>query len=176
MELISLVPHRKADWPSIRRHCCQFMLRYAGQRTWTKEIRVLEQLKYEELQEPGTSLLGVTVRGEEGLTVVGVLFTARCGEQAVLLAVHPLYRRRRLGTALLQAQQKLHGRITCHVPLLHAAALRLCFQAGMTAIGMTRDAETSRSCLLFRWPEVPLAPGKEPQSTQVGDWLCLSPS
>lgn len=175
MEIGSIIPSA-AEWPAVRQECYEFMRRFGSKRLTLAGCTLFRRLSYEDLALPGTSLVAATVRGEEGRTPIGISFTAGYGMQACLVAVHPLYRSRRIGTALLRTQLSRLGKLNFRVPGDHYAALKMCFYAGMRAEGLETDL-TGKAAFILNGEAVRPAGNEKhnPDTNQEGELLCLSP-
>ncbi|WP_235439837.1 N-acetyltransferase [Paenibacillus sp. DMB20] len=136
MEIGSVFPSNPAEWPDIRRQCYEFMRRFGSKRLTVEGCFHLKTLALDRLKQPGTALTAVTVRGEQGRMPIGLSFAAGYGQTACLVAVHPLYRGRRIGTSLLLYQLSRLGRLRCKVAVDNIASLQMCFHAGMRAIAL----------------------------------------
>lgn len=165
MKLSSLSLSR-AEWPHAKDQCCEFFLRYINKRLIHEDIHCLAALSYNELQLPGTSIVTATVRSDVGDIPVGIGFAANYGEDAWMVAVHPLYRNRGIGSSLIRLQLNQLGRLQCKVPADHSACLKMCFHAGLQAVAMEQGSITA---LIMKGIT-------SADSIQVGELLCQNPS
>ncbi|MFD1908306.1 hypothetical protein ACFTAO_12265 [Paenibacillus rhizoplanae] len=120
----------------------------------------------------GVSLLVATLRGQNGRQLAGVSFVSGFGKEACVVAVHPLYRNKHTGTALLTAQLERLGQLECHVACDNAASLKMCFNSGLAAVDLI-NGPTGKPTLLLRSPLSAVDPATLPQG---GELLCQSPS
>ncbi|MBW4084170.1 GNAT family N-acetyltransferase [Paenibacillus sp. S150] len=151
----------------------EFLRKYGEQRITLRGCRVLSRLTPEQLSQPGASLLVATVRGQNGRQLAGVSFVSGFGKEACLVAVHPLYRNRHTGTALLTAQLERLGSLECAVASDNAASLKMCFNTGLVAVALT-SGPTGKPTLLLRSQ---LLPSRPPIILpQEGELLCQNPS
>ncbi|WP_234032660.1 N-acetyltransferase [Paenibacillus faecalis] len=127
MEISSILPDSSVEWPDIRQQCYDFLCRFGSRRLSSEGCSILQNMHYDQLQLPGTSLIAATVRGELGKIPVGICFTAGFGEDACLIAVHPLYRKRRIGTSLILFQLSKLKHMHCNVAIDHIQLLRCVF-------------------------------------------------
>ena len=82
------------EWQYARQQCSEFFRRYSNKRLTREGYQRLASLSYDELLQPGTSIMAATVRSDIGRIPVGICFAADYGEGACMIAVHPLYRGR----------------------------------------------------------------------------------
>lgn len=136
MQISSLSP--QGDWNRQHARVLRFLFEHGGIRSVREDYLKLAGVKELDLRVPGTSLLFATVRGEAGPVLAGASFVAGYGKEAFLIAVHPLYRRKGIGSALLKAQLDRLGKLECRAGLNQIPFLGLCFKAGLTASSLTR--------------------------------------
>ncbi|MWV44034.1 hypothetical protein GRF59_10350 [Paenibacillus sp. HJL G12] len=140
MKVTSLLSLPREDWNRQHSRVLRFLFEHGGKQTVRKDYVRLAQANEHFLRQPGTSLLTATVRGETGPVLIGASFIENYGEDAFLIAVHPLYRRKRVGYSLLTEQLERLGRIQCQAGLNQISFLNLCFRAGLTASSLTKAA------------------------------------
>ncbi|MFC7681010.1 N-acetyltransferase [Paenibacillus sp. GCM10028914] len=177
MEITSISARNESDWCDIREQCYEFMCRYGNRRLTREGCSNLQKLSFQQLNQPGTSLISATVRGEEGRIPVGICFVAGFGETACLIAVHPLYRNKGIGTSLILSQQLKLGRLQCKVATDNYSSLKMCFQAGMHAVAI-ENGPTGKATLIMSGGSSLLARALydlDSDSTQEGESLCLNP-
>ncbi|MHA6529562.1 GNAT family N-acetyltransferase [Paenibacillus sp. BAC0078] len=173
MQISSIYDSDPGRWKSRLAGLLEFLREYGEQRITLRGCRVLARLTPEQLALPGVSLLVATLRGQNGRQLAGVSFVSGYGKEACLVAVHPLYRNRHTGTALLTGQLKRLGRLECAVASDNAASLKMCFNSGLAAVALT-TGPTGKPTLLFRSP---LPSGSHKANLpQEGELLCQSPS
>jgi len=133
VEITQLSLSHPDEWPYVRQQCRDFFRRYGSKRLTLDGVQRLGSLTYEQLKEPGTSIIAATVRGDVGTIPIGMCYAEDYGESACLIAVHPLYRSRGIGSSLIRSQLSRLGRLRCKVAADHIASLKICFQAGLQA-------------------------------------------
>lgn len=173
MQISSIYDSEPGRWASRLAGLLEFLREYGEQRITLRGCRVLAALTPEQLALPGISLLVATVRGQNGRQLAGVSFVSGYGKEACLVAVHPLYRNRHAGTALLTEQLRRLGRLECSVASDNAASLKMCFNSGLAAVGLT-TGPTGKPTLLLRAPLTPVS--HKANLPQEGELLCQSPS
>ncbi|WP_150267232.1 N-acetyltransferase [Paenibacillus tepidiphilus] len=149
MQISSVYDSSPERWKLKLSGLLEFLKQNGEQRLTLRGCRVLARLTPEQLGLPGVSLLVATVRGQNGRQLAGVSFVSGYGKEACLVAVHPLYRNRRTGTALLSAQLQRLGRLECQVACDNAASLRMCFNSGLAAVDLL-TGKTGKPTLLLR--------------------------
>lgn len=184
MLISSVFDARPDEWERQLEGMLQFLRRYGERRLTAEGFVRLAALVPGDLALPGTSLLTVSVRGQFGRQLAGVSFVQDYGRGACLVAVHPLYRGRNLGAALLSSQLRRLGRLECKVACDNTASLKACFLAGMTAVGLQKGPK-GRPVLRFistgdagsaRLPQQADSAAPTPfQYKQEGDRLCENP-
>lgn len=155
MELTSISPDNPADWPSIREQCYDFMCRFGSRRLTLERCKTLQKMSFDQLQHPGASLIAATVRGEYGRMPVAICFVAGFGEEACLIAVHPLYRNRHIGTSLILFQLSILGRLRCKVAVDNYSSLKMCFHAGMQAVSLEKGPTGKPALIMIGGCEMP---------------------
>lgn len=136
MKISSLSLSSPDEWPHAKQQCSDFFRRYSNERLIHEVRHCLEMLSYDELQKPGTSIVAATVRSDVGRIPVGIGFAANYGEDAFMVAVHPLYRNRRIGSSLIRSLLIQFGRLRCKVAAEYSASLKMCFHAGLQAVAL----------------------------------------
>ncbi|MGG3307197.1 GNAT family N-acetyltransferase [Paenibacillus lautus] len=179
MEISCLSLSSPEDWPHARQQCSDFFRRYGNKRLTREGYQCLASLSYEGLLQPGTSIMAATVRSDIGRIPVGICFAADYGEGACMIAVHPLYRNRHIGSSLIRSQLSKFGRLRCKVAADHSASLQMCFHAGLKAIAL-EQGPTSKPTLVMSGV-LPLHPSQScstssADSIQEGELLCQNPS
>lgn len=127
------------EWSRQHARVLRFLFEYGGKQAMREDYLQLARADGPDLQQPGNSLLLATVRGEAGPTLIGASFVADYGRDAFLIAVHPLYRRKGIGSALLSSQLERLGKIETRVGLNQISLLNLCFKAGLTASSLSKE-------------------------------------
>ncbi|WP_151735466.1 N-acetyltransferase [Paenibacillus tengchongensis] len=172
MQISSVYDCGPEQWKQKLSGLLEFLKEHGEQRLTLRGCRVLARLTPEQLGSPGVSLLVATVRGQNGRQLAGVSFVSGYGKDACLVAVHPLYRNRRTGTALLSAQLRRLGRLECQVACDNPASLKMCFNSGLAAVDLL-TGKTGKPTLLLR----PLPQeGAADILSQGGDPLCRNRS
>lgn len=174
MEISCLSLSSPEEWPHARQQCSEFFRRYSNKRLTREGYQRLASLSYDELLQPGTSIVAATVRGDIGRIPVGICFAADYGESACMIAVHPLYRNRQIGSSLIRSQLSRFGRLRCKVAADHTASLQMCFHAGMQAIALEQGL-TGKPTLIMSGT-LPLHQPFNADSIQEGEPLCRNPS
>lgn len=172
MQISSIYDSNPRQWNARLAGLLDFLREYGEQRITLRGCRVLARLTPEQLAEPGVSLLVATVRGQTGRQLAGVSFVSGFGQEACLVAVHPLYRNRHIGTALLSAQHQRLGRLECSVASDNTPSLKMCFNSGLAAVGL-HTGPTGKPTLQLRSLQIVNSSTIFPQE---GDLLCQSPS
>jgi GNAT superfamily N-acetyltransferase len=171
MQISSIYDSDPGQWNSKLAGLLEFLRDHGEKRITLRACRQLARLTPEQLAVPGVSLLVATVRGQNGRQLAGVSFVSGYGEEACLVAVHPLYRGRHTGTALLSAQLQRLGRLECQVACDNPASLKMCFNSGLAAVALT-NGPTGKPTLLLR----PLTGSSAAILPQEGELLCQNPS
>ncbi|MGG3504587.1 GNAT family N-acetyltransferase [Paenibacillus lautus] len=179
MEISCLSLSSPEEWPHARQQCSDFFRRYGNKRLTREGYQCLASLSYEGLLQPGTSIMAATVRSDIGRIPVGICFAADYGEGACMIAVHPLYRNRHIGSSLIRSQLSKFGRLRCKVAADHSASLQMCFHAGLKAVAL-EQGPTSKPTLVMSGV-LPLHPFQScstssADSIQEGELLCQNPS
>lgn len=170
MEITAISPVNELEWLDIREQCNDFISRFGSRRHTQGELKQLQKMPFNELHQPGTSLIAATVRGEYGQVPVGVCFVSGFGQKSFLIAIHPLYRNRNLGPSLILSQKSTLGYLYCKVGVDHYSSLHICFDAGMHAIALERSSTGKPTLIMSTCPmESPAS-----NSMQEGDLLCLN--
>ncbi|GAB6926658.1 hypothetical protein JCM10914A_06410 [Paenibacillus sp. JCM 10914] len=177
MEISRLTLSDQEQWPYIQRQCVDFFRRYSHRHLAREGYQRLLSLTAAELKEPGNSIITATVRADVGSVPVGICFVAEYGAGACMIAVHPLYRKRQIGSSLIAAQLSAVGRLKCKVAIHHLASLQTCFRAGLQAIALENDPAGKPSLIMSG--ELPLFPSPSAPNAdtiQEGELLCQNPS
>lgn len=179
VEISCLSLSNPEEWPHARQQCSDFFRRYSNKRLTREGYQRLALLSYDELLQPGTSIMAATVRSDVGRIPVGMCFAADYGEGACMVAVHPLYRNRHIGSSLIRSQLSKFGRLQCKVAADHSASLQMCFHAGLQAIAL-EQGPTGKPTLVMSGT-LPLHPfhsssASRADSVQEGELLCQNPS
>ncbi|OKP75731.1 hypothetical protein A3844_10235 [Paenibacillus helianthi] len=173
MQISSIYDTDPVRWKIRLAGLLEFLREHGERRITLRGCRVLARLTPEQLSQPGVSLLVATVRGQNGRQLAGVSFVSGFGKDASLVAVHPLYRNRHTGTALLSAQLERLGSLECTVACDNTASLKMCFNTGLVAVALN-DGPTGKPTLLLRSPFLPGSPSIT--LPQEGELLCQNPS
>lgn len=181
MKISSLYDTELGPWKRQLSSLLQFARLYGEQRIPKESLKTLARLTPDQLSIPGVSLLVASVRGQQGRELSGISFVSGYGKETCLLAVHPLYRNKHTGSALLTEQLARLGRLECRVDAEHTAGLKMCFNAGLAAVAFVNGA-TEKPTLLLRSPEsighsssLPMQEDvfiTDFKTTQEGDLLC----
>lgn len=171
MQISSIYDSNPRQWNARLAGLLDFLREYGEQRITLRGCRVLARLTPEQLAKPGVSLLIATVRGQTGRQLAGVSFVSGYGKEACLVAVHPLYRNKHTGTALLSAQLRRLGSLECSVASDNIPSLKMCFNSGLAAVGLI-TGPTGKPTLQMRSPQ---AVSSTTISSQEGELLCQSP-
>jgi GNAT superfamily N-acetyltransferase len=167
------------EWQYAREQCSEFFRRYSNKRLTREGYQRLASLSYDELLQPGTSIMAATVRSDIGRIPVGICFAADYGEGACMIAVHPLYRNRHIGSSLIRSQLSRFGRLRCKVAADHFASLQMCFHAGLQAIAL-EQGPTGKPTLIMSGTlplhEFQSSSTSSADSIQEGELLCQNPS
>ncbi|MBU5344799.1 N-acetyltransferase [Paenibacillus lautus] len=179
MEISCLSLSSPDEWPYSRQQCSEFFRRYSNKRLTREGYQRLASLSYDDLLQPGTSIVTATVRGDIGRIPVGICFAADYGEGACMIVVHPLYRNRHIGSSLIRSQLSKFGRLRCKVAADHSASLQMCFHAGLQAIAL-EQGPTGKPTLVMSGT-LPLhqfqsSSTSSADSIQEGELLCQNPS
>lgn len=172
MQISSIYDSNPRQWKLRLTGLLEFLREYGDQRITLRACRQLTRLTPEQLAVPGVSLLIATVRGQSGRQLAGVSFVSGYGKEACLVAVHPLYRGRHTGTALMSAQLQRLGRLECQVACDNPASLKMCFNSGLAAVALT-SGPTGKPTLLLRSLINSSSAAILPQE---GELLCQNPS
>lgn len=178
MEIISISPINETDWLDMRKLGLDFINRY-GSRRYTREgVTRLQTMSLQEFQQPGTSMMAATVRGEHGRTPIGLSIVNLFGQAIFLVAIHPLYRNQRIGPSLILSQQSKLGYLCCKLSSDYYSGLHMCFDAGMHAIALeSRLSGKPKLVMSLGSPDTARTIDDiDSDSTQEGELLCLSPS
>ncbi|ULO05887.1 N-acetyltransferase [Paenibacillus sp. 19GGS1-52] len=170
MQISSIYDTQFKQWKSRLTELLDFLRQYGERRITLHGCRVLAELTPDQLALPGVSLLVATVRGQNGRQLAGVSFVSNFGKETCLVAVHPLYRSKHIGTALLAAHLERLGALECCVACDDIASLKMCFNAGLAAVALTTSPKPT---LLLRALQSTMSPTISPQE---GELLCHSPS
>lgn len=181
MEITAITPLNESDWLDIREQCYDFISRFGSRRLTHEGLSSLQNMSLQQLQQPGTSLIAATVRGEYGRMPVGICYVTGFGETACLIAIHPLYRDRRIGTSLILSQQSRLGYLCCKVAADNYSSLHICFDAGMYAIALESNPAGKPTLVMISGSADSTASAGamndlDSDSTQEGEILCLNRS
>lgn len=156
MKVVLLTPKQ---WMRSRKELIQRMSSWGGGRLSTAGLATLQRLQPEELDSGSSASGGIGGEPIAAVAVVlqngrlaGAAFASRAGREACLVAVSPAARGRGAGTLLLLELQKQWNSLACRVAADNAASMRMCFNAGMIAVGMT-EGPTGKPTLLFQTGE-----------------------
>ncbi|MBP2002552.1 GNAT superfamily N-acetyltransferase [Paenibacillus shirakamiensis] len=133
MEITQFIPDSDASWSRTHSTIMQFIRRYGGNRITNYAYQEVQRMTPELLANVGNAWTLATLKTEDGRRLAGIALTSDLGHRSSLVVVHPLYRGRRIGTKLLEAQLLTLGSIRCRVALDNISSLKMCFQAGLTA-------------------------------------------
>lgn len=133
MNISSWVPGNEAAWKRQLGDILSFVRKYGKRHISTDTYRALMKLSYDNLMEPGSSILFATIRTEDGIRHAGLSVVTSHGKDISLVVVHPLYRSHGIGSQLLARQLDILGQLSCQVPIHHISCLHMCFQSGLTA-------------------------------------------
>ncbi|MED5016833.1 GNAT family N-acetyltransferase [Paenibacillus chibensis] len=139
MQVDSLHEYPRNEWSRQQARVLRFMFEHGGKQALHKDYVKLACATESILQQTGTSLLTATVRGEAGPFLIGASYAQNFGSDAFLIAVHPLYRRRGIGSRLMAEQMAQLGHIQCSAGLKQIPFLGMCFRAGLTASAMVQE-------------------------------------
>ena len=170
MQISSIYDTESRQWKSQLAGLLAFIREHGERRITHHGCKTLAHLTPDQLSKPGVSLLIATVRGQNGRQLAGVCFVSGFGEEACIVAVHPLYRNKHTGTALLAAQLKRLGRLECYVACDNTASLKMCFNVGLAAVKLTNGPTGKPTLLLHSLHNT----GSTNNSPQEGDLLCQS--
>jgi len=185
MQISSLYDTERGPWSRKLAELLQFVHHYGERRIPMDSCKRLSGLTPEQLRRPGVSLLVATVRGQNGRQLSGLSYVSDGGKESCLVAVHPLYRSRGTGTALLTEQLRRLRSLECSVASDNTAGLKMCFKAGLAAVALG-SGPSGKPVLLLRSPQSPGCYALEPMNntaqraefitSQEGDLLCRNPS
>lgn len=170
MQISSIYDTESRQWKSRLAGLLEFIREHGERRITHHGCKVLARLTPDQLSKPGVSLLAATVRGQNGRQLAGVSFVSGFGEDACIVAVHPLYRNKHIGAALLATQLERLGRLECNVASDNTASLKMCFNAGLAAVQLN-IGPTGKPTLLLRSPNNISSITNSPTE---GDLLCQS--
>lgn len=122
---------RLIDGKILERHrstLLTFLRRYGNQRITHKALQWLKHLQLNK-QQPGT-FVAVCFSNKK---LIGVMAIGNYGLDEAIIAVHPDYRRRGVGEALLNFSLKHTHKIYTRVACDNFPSLKLCFACGMQA-------------------------------------------
>lgn len=141
MLISSIEPERLASWAAFHESLLEFIHSYGQKGISPAEFKKIHRLTPRLLERPGTAIMMATVMAEDGRRTAGVLCSADYGRDLCAAVVHPLYRRRGVGSSLLKAQLEAWRRFECSVAANNVPGLKMCFNAGLSAF----DARISRA-------------------------------
>ncbi|BCG58464.1 GNAT family N-acetyltransferase [Paenibacillus sp. URB8-2] len=139
MRISSIYAAGPAQWSRQRDALLAFLRRHADKRITPEGWMTLADLTPERLSAPGSSLLTATIRDQLGSQLAALSFVTDYGKETCVIAVHTLYRGKGIGASLLRAQLERLGKLECRVASDNAASLKMCFNAGLAAVGLTRS-------------------------------------
>ena len=175
MEIVTIKPSGAAEWYDVRKEYTAFLCRYGGRRLAQDELERLQKMPYSHLLLPGTALMSVMVRGEEGHIPAAAAFASDYGRSSCLLAVHPLYRGRQIGTSLLLSLLAGLGKLECRIPTTNLPGLKLCFRAGMQAAALEERGSGKASLVMTGSSDEVLNLWVHYDNKQEGEPVCLNP-
>ncbi|WP_435921816.1 GNAT family N-acetyltransferase [Paenibacillus sp. DYY-L-2] len=140
MKITAWRPEDESDWNRQKAEILAFTQNYGGKRIPSGTYRALMKLSPRDLLLPGSSLLFATLRTEDGPRVAGLSCVTDYGRGVSLVIVHPLYRRKGLGSELLARQLSILGRLAFSVRTDHVPCLQMCFRAGLRASRLVKGA------------------------------------
>ncbi|AHV96630.1 GNAT family N-acetyltransferase [Paenibacillus sabinae] len=152
MRISSVYAAGSIQWSRQQGALLAFLRRHAGQRIPTECLQTLADLTPGRLSAPGTSLLTATLRDQLGTQLAALSLVTDYGKEACVIAVHPLYRNKGIGASLMREQVKRLGTLECRVTPDHASGLKMCFNAGLAAVALTRSASGAPVLRLRSFP------------------------
>lgn len=159
MDITLIMSTEESSWSRIHSSVLSFTRKYGGSRITRSAYRELQKLTPAVLRQPGCALFIATVSTEDGTRLAGLCLMTGYGEHAGIVVVHPLYRGRHIGTRLLQAQKLQMCRLSCRVALDNPSSLKMCFNAGLTAIKMVPGPTGKPTLVLEAGQQVDPHPG-----------------
>lgn len=148
MEIAAWHPGNRVAWEIKHAEMLAFVHRYARKSIPSATFRALMKLSGREMILPGSSLLLAILQTEDGPRVAGLSCVTNYGRGICLVVVHPLYRGRGLGSALLNRQHAVLGNLICRVAPGNLSSLQMCFRAGFSASRLIKS-QTGRAELLL---------------------------
>ncbi|WP_270164817.1 GNAT family N-acetyltransferase [Paenibacillus sp. SYP-B4298] len=121
-------------WVLLRPRLLAFLARVGDKRITVAALAALRQLEPRQLAAPGYAVAAALEQGR----LVGFAAALQHGQEACLLAVHPQYRGRGIGSLLLQAMLRRCGWLQGEVALDNTSSLAACFRCGMKAVALLR--------------------------------------
>lgn len=174
MQVTSLLSFSPEERSRQHSRIMRFMFEHGGRQTLREDYIRLAGAAGSALQEPGTSLLTASVRGEGGPVLIGASYIEDYGKEAFLIAVHPLYRRKGIGSSLLAEQLARLGHLHCSAGLNQIPFLRMCFRAGLIASSLVQ--QPSGRYFLSLEGDTNNTARLQAASVKEGDTLCRFPS
>ncbi len=138
----------RVAWEIKHAEMLAFVQHFARKRISESTYRAIRKLSSREMQLPGSSLLLATLQTEDGPRIAGLSCVTDYGRGICLVVVHPLYRGRGLGSALLDRQHAVLGRLTCRVSPSNLSSLQMCFRAGFSASRLIKPLDGRAELLL----------------------------
>lgn len=129
---------------AIRPSLIRFVRVHGDRKITAKSIGWLERISEHELTESLTCIVGAF----DGRRLIGIACAADAGRQASFAVVHPEYRGKGVGPALLRHLMSRLGSLECIVSCDNAPSMAMCFRAGMTAVELTTGG-TGKPALRF---------------------------
>jgi GNAT superfamily N-acetyltransferase len=149
----------------------RLLFEHGGKQAMSEDYLQLARASDSCWKKPDVSLLLATVRGEDGPALIGASFMAGYGKDAFLIAIHPLYRRKGIGSALLRRQLEELGKIEIHANLSQTALLNLLLKAGLSVSFLGKNPTGRKFLSLNGETKNPVRPPRAP--TKEGEILCL---
>lgn len=150
MKISAIRPEQLDGWASFHDSLLQFIRKYSSGQISTADYRKLQRLTPRSFLRPGTGILQAEVMTEDGSRTAGILCVCDYGSALCTIVVHPLYRRHGIGTRLLKTQLAQNERFGTAVASGNLAALKMCFNAGLTAYGARLAAAGNPELLLSK--------------------------
>lgn len=110
-----------------------FFRKYGDKRITHKALRWLQQLSGEKYPE-GT-LASIAFEQKQ---IIGIIVFGRYGLDESIIAVHPAFRKKRIGETLLGHAMDELGKVYTRVACDNTPSLKLCFSSGLVAFRLFR--------------------------------------
>ncbi|ANE49110.1 hypothetical protein SY83_21670 [Paenibacillus swuensis] len=110
----------------------QFAKRHGDGRITRGALRLAEAALADSSSSKGNQLLLMSDQGD----IAGVSLVLGYGEIAAIVIVHSEYRGRRVAPQLISRHVADLGAYTCNVAVHNTPSLKMCFRAGLTAVGL----------------------------------------